>query len=51
MQRWSIHQAKVHDRQPNDGESLVAFIRRSRLAAAGERDLEFSPDHIRDLEL
>ena len=43
--------AEAYHRQQHDGESLVAFIRRSPLVGADELDLERSPDLTRDLEL
>ena len=43
--------AEAYRRQQQEGESLVAFIRRSPLVGADELDLERGPDLTRDLEL
>jgi prevent-host-death family protein len=42
---------EAYHRWQYEGESLVAFIRRSPLVKADELDLERSPDLTRDLEL
>ena len=43
--------AKAWQRQQQEGESLVAFIRRSPLAGADDLVLERDPDLTRDLDL
>lgn len=45
--------AEAYHRYQHDGESLVAFIRRSPLVSAHEHelDLERSPDLTKDLDL
>ena len=43
--------AEAYHRRQHEGESLVAFIRRSPLVEADELDLERSLDLTRDLEL
>lgn len=42
---------EAFQRQQHDGESQVAFIRRSPLVEAEELDLERHPDLTRELEL
>lgn len=43
--------AEAYHRHPQEGESLVAFIRRSPLVGADDLDLERSSDLIKDLQL
>ena len=43
--------AEAWQRQQQEGESLVAFIRRSPLAGADDLVLERDPDLTRDLDL
>lgn len=43
--------AEAWQRQQQEGESLVAFIRRSPLAGADDLVLERDPDLSRDLDL
>jgi len=43
--------AEAYHRHQQEGETLVAFIRRSPLVGADELDLERSSDLTRDFEL
>jgi prevent-host-death family protein len=43
--------AEAYNRHHNEGESLVAFIRRSPLVGVDELDLERSADLTRDQEI
>ena len=43
--------AEAFRRQQHEGESLVAFVRRSPLVGADAQDLERSPDLTRELDV